>query len=199
MLDAAQAVVLAKGAGSLTLDAVAKQAGASKGGVMYNFPSKQALLAALGTRMIEHNQSRHAEILASLPATPGRELKAYVSNSTRKIDDDDQISGALMAVLHGAPSLIQAATGYFDARFARLTAKLPFEQAALVYLATEGLWLLEVLQISPLNTPQRARMVRHLLQLSEPATAAAAVSPQSRNKTVARRRSPKTLPPRTRA
>ena len=58
MLDAAQAVVLKQGAASLTLDAVAREAQVSKGGVMYHFPTKQALLTALGERMIARNQSR---------------------------------------------------------------------------------------------------------------------------------------------
>ena len=169
MLDAAQAVVLKTGAASLTLDAVAREAKASKGGVMYHFPSKQALLTALGERMIARNQSRHAEIFASLPATPGRELKAYVRNSTREADVDDRISTALLAVINGAPSLLDAGRDYFNQRFRKLTADVPFEQAGLVYLATEGLWLLEMLQISPLTAPQRARMVRRLLALSEPA------------------------------
>jgi AcrR family transcriptional regulator len=168
MLDAAQAVVLKQGAASLTLDAVAREAQVSKGGVMYHFPTKQALLTALGERMIARNQSRHAEIFSALPPTPGRELKAYVHNSTREVDVDDRVSTALLAVVNGAPSLMDAGREYFNQRFRKLTAGVPFEQAGLVYLATEGLWLLEMLQISPLSAAQRAVMVQRLLVLSEP-------------------------------
>lgn len=191
MLDAAQAVVLKRGAASLTLDAVAREAGASKGGVMYHFPSKQALLVALAERMVAHNQQRHGDILATLPPTPGRELKAYVHNSTRQVDVDDRVSSALLAVLNGAPSLVQTAREYFNARFARLTADLPFEQATLVYLATEGLWLLEMLQLSPLTAAQRARMVRKLLDLAKPEAQASAL-PRNSLRSATRRSTPRT-------
>ncbi len=40
LLDAAERVVLRDGAGQLTMDAVAAEAGVSKGGVLYAFPSK---------------------------------------------------------------------------------------------------------------------------------------------------------------
>ncbi len=172
MLDAAQALVLEKGAGALTLDALARRGGMSKGGVMYHFPTKQALLVALGARMIAHNQACHEEIRACLPDKPGREMRAYVANSTRETDAEYQVSGALLAVLHGAPSLLRTAKDFFDARFAQLIADQPFEQAALVYLATEGLWLLEILNISPLTSAQRALVVKRLLELSAPSPAA---------------------------
>ena len=40
------------GAGKLTLDAVAERAGLSKGGLLYNFPTKDALLQAMIQRMM---------------------------------------------------------------------------------------------------------------------------------------------------
>lgn len=47
LLDAAKRVMQRDGAGNLTLDAVAKEAGVSKGGLLYHFPSKQALLRGM--------------------------------------------------------------------------------------------------------------------------------------------------------
>ncbi len=40
ILDAASRVVLDKGASALTLESVAEQAGISKGGLLYHFPTK---------------------------------------------------------------------------------------------------------------------------------------------------------------
>ena len=45
ILDAAQRVAGREGAGNLTLDKVACECGLSKGGLLYNFPNKEALLA----------------------------------------------------------------------------------------------------------------------------------------------------------
>ena len=167
MLDAAQDVVLEGGAGKLTLDAVAKRAGVSKGGVMYNFPTKEALLKAMIERLVEHNRHAHAQVTASLPDRPGRSLKAYVMNSVRALDVDDRVSGALLAALNSDRALLAPVAEYFGGRFARLTQDVPFEQAALVYLATEGLWTQELLQLSPFTARQRAQLVRMLVRMAE--------------------------------
>ncbi len=180
MLDAAQAVVLEQGAGRLTLDAVARKAGASKGGVMYHFPTKQALLSALGERMIARNQQRHAEFMRELPMTPSGLLTAHVQNSTSAADSDDRTNTALLAVLHGAPELADAARSYFKTLFGQLTKGADFEHVALIYLASEGLWLLEMLNLLPLNKPQRALMSQRLLQM---AAASPAVRRKSAKKT----------------
>ena len=47
ILAAAVEVAQEAGAGNLSLDAVAQRAGVSKGGLLYNFPSKAKLLQAL--------------------------------------------------------------------------------------------------------------------------------------------------------
>ena len=53
ILDAAAELVAEIGAGRLTLEAVAEKAGLSKGGLLYNFPTKDALLQAMIQRMID--------------------------------------------------------------------------------------------------------------------------------------------------
>lgn len=52
LLDAAEAVLLEHGTQALTLNAVAERAGVSKGGLLYHFPTKEALVTALVTRVI---------------------------------------------------------------------------------------------------------------------------------------------------
>ena len=167
MLDAAQAVVLRDGASRLTLDAVAKQAGVSKGGVLYNFPCKEDLLKAMIERLVAHNSIAHAAATEKLPPKAGRSLKAYVMNSVRALDEDDRVSGSLLAAMSNDPALLEPAAEYFAARFAKLVQDVPFERAALVHLSTEGLWMLELLKVSPFTPHQRARIVRLLLKLAE--------------------------------
>jgi AcrR family transcriptional regulator len=53
ILDAAAELVRELGAAKLTLDAVAERAELSKGGLLYNFPSKDALLQGMLERIIE--------------------------------------------------------------------------------------------------------------------------------------------------
>ena len=50
LLDAAEAVVARQGVANLTFDAVAAEAGMSKGGLLHHFRSKDRLIEALVTR-----------------------------------------------------------------------------------------------------------------------------------------------------
>lgn len=176
MLDAAQSVVLEGGAGKLTLDAVARRAGVSKGGVMYNFPTKETLLKAMVERLVEHNRNAHEQLIEKLPDLPGRALKAYVMNSVQALDLDDQVSGALLAALNSDPSLLAPVMEHFNRRFGQISSDVPFERVALVFIATEGLWILELLQLSPFTPRQRAQVVRMLLRMAGESAAATPVS-----------------------
>ncbi|MFC7715316.1 TetR/AcrR family transcriptional regulator [Nonomuraea recticatena] len=67
LLDAAAEVLLTDGAESLTLEAVAKRAGVSKGGLFYHFPTKQAMVAA----MVDRLTSAFDAALAGAGSEPG--------------------------------------------------------------------------------------------------------------------------------
>jgi AcrR family transcriptional regulator len=56
LLEAAGAVIRRDGAQALTLDAVAAQAGVSKGGLLYHFASKRELLDGLVERWLDEFQ-----------------------------------------------------------------------------------------------------------------------------------------------
>jgi len=167
MLDAAEAVVVEAGATRLTLDAVAKKAGASKGGVLYHFPSKDALLEALIERLVTRNQHALQIAVDALPKGKSRTLKGYVVNSLGDPLHTDRVSGALLAAIAGEPKLLDRVRGFFSARFPLLARGVPFERAAVVHIATEGLWFMELMQVSPFSKAQRARVAKALLQLAE--------------------------------
>ena len=75
ILDAAAELVGEIGAGRLTLEAVAERAGLSKGGLLYNFPTKEALLQGMIQRMIDEVAVREGSA-SRAGADPGRNLEA---------------------------------------------------------------------------------------------------------------------------
>ncbi|MBR2077249.1 MAG: TetR/AcrR family transcriptional regulator, partial [Exiguobacterium sp.] len=62
LLDAATDIIMNHGVHQLTLDEVVKTAGVSKGGLLYHYPSKEALMTA----MVERLQQEQNELYASL-------------------------------------------------------------------------------------------------------------------------------------
>src|SRR5919112_1095705 len=74
ILDAAAELVSEIGSGRLTLDAVAERAGLSKGGLLYNFPTKEALLQGMIQRLIDQVSAEKEALRGQ--AAPGPNLEA---------------------------------------------------------------------------------------------------------------------------
>jgi len=78
MLNAAEAIVLENGARHLTLDAVASRAGVRKGGLLYHFPTKEALLRAMLEGLGKQLDEAWKKKCKGLKDGPGREIKAFI-------------------------------------------------------------------------------------------------------------------------
>src|SRR5262245_53027732 len=75
ILDAAEALAMDVGANHMSLDAVAAKAGISKGGLLYQFPSKVALLKGMIERYVERLEA----------PTPTRKVRGNASEASRVI------------------------------------------------------------------------------------------------------------------
>ncbi len=183
ILDAAEAVVLADGAAHLTLDAVAERAKVSKGGLLYNFPNKEALLQAMIDRQMHRIEASRLLAMESLPPQPGRELKACVLMAAdTQLHGERRLGCATLAATANNPEALAPVRDAHRRRLDWITegsaaAGLPFARSAVIALAVDGLCLLEILQLSPFDAAQRQRIIADLLQLVDE-TAAAAPSAQ---------------------
>ena len=68
LLVAAETVIIEKGFAHLTLEAVAAQANLSKGGLLYHFPTKDALIEALVTTSHARFNQEFADLPFEAPA-----------------------------------------------------------------------------------------------------------------------------------
>ena len=179
ILDAAEAVVLADGAAHLTLDAVAERAGVSKGGLLYHFHAKELLLQAMVDRHMHRIEQGRERALAQLPSGAGRELKACVLMAAdRGMDAERRLGNATLAVTANNPRLLDPVRAAHRRRMEWLrsgdSACLPFDRAAVIALAVDGLCLLEVLQISPYDAAERQHVIDDLLRPVDETTQKAA-------------------------
>ncbi|HEX6346947.1 TetR/AcrR family transcriptional regulator [Umezawaea sp.] len=80
ILDGALDLLRAEGGGNLTLDAAAKQVGLTKPGLMYHFPTKEALMVAVVHHVADRweRMLQHALGLPRADATPRQRIRAYV-------------------------------------------------------------------------------------------------------------------------
>ena len=167
ILDAAEAVVLESGASHMTLDAVAAKADVSKGGLLYHFPTKEALLRAMLKRFskqIDETQKKKAQ---GLKKGPRREIQAFILSITERDRKKDQIGAALLAAVAHDPKLLQLARDDFRRRLAEfMESGLNFQRAAVLHLALIGLVFSELLSLSSLNIKERNDLLEELMQLA---------------------------------
>jgi len=74
-------------------------------------------------------------------------------------------AASLLAAIANDPNLLSPMRAHLRRWLPRLDAAAPsFADRAIVWLATEGLWLLELLKLSPLKQTQRRQIAARLFQ-----------------------------------
>lgn len=172
ILDAAEAVVSNSGAAHMTLDAVAERAGVSKGGLLYNFPSKEKLLMAMLTRQLARADEDRKSFLESNvdDAKPISKLKAYIRAGFEERGKDQKICAALLAAGANNPKLLVPVREWHRKNLRQLSAGCgnPMRVMALM-LAIDGLWLNDLLDTLPVPARQRGKLLKELLNLADAA------------------------------
>lgn len=167
ILDAAEEVVLEVGAGHMTLDAAAKKAGVSKGGLIYNFPSKESLLQAMIARYVLRMKSDFEKQRAKLPDTPSREIKAYILSVLERHSKEKRIGSAIVAAGAHNPALLEPARAAYREMLEMTVAGPHRERLLTVALATNGILLMELLGMRPFAPKDRKAVFEELLHLAE--------------------------------
>lgn len=170
ILQAAETIVVRDGVANLTLEAAAREAGVSKGGVLYHFPSRDALVTAMVERLTARYQSQLARC-AKTERGPGRATRAYVKATFEDEESTDttRLGAALIAAVAAEPALLdplrQAAASW---QRQVVDDGLAVARATVVRLAADGLWLSELFGLAPLSPELRRAVERELRALARP-------------------------------
>src|SRR3712207_2261658 len=168
ILQAADRVVVEEGVAGMTLEAVAREARVSKGGLLYHFPSKEALIGGMIGRLIEGFEAALGrELREDRGAGDGRWTRAYARAS---FAEDRWYLGASAGLLAGVaedPALLDPLRrGFRDGqRWAERDGIDP-AVATLVRLAADGLFFAELLGFAPPEGVLRKRVLEALLSLT---------------------------------
>lgn len=140
ILDAALDLVRESGALSLTIDAVAERSGFSKGGVLYNFPTKDALIAAMVQRLADRFGAEILAAKAQNPASESPTLSAMIDVTETWLRENKTLARAILVTHMKTPGLIEPfltlKRGLKDA----IRVEMPdFGRALAIWSALEGL------------------------------------------------------------
>ena len=147
ILGAANRVLAAKAAEGFTLEAVALEAGVSKGGLLYHFPSKKKLIEGMIALSISRIDAALAE---ELEQSGGDYLTAYIRASFRTAVEPEQVSRAMMAATANDPELLEPIRARFERIHHEITTLVPSpELGMLIRLCMDGLWYAQMYQFAP--------------------------------------------------
>ena len=164
LLDAAVAVVRRDGAGALTLDAVAAEAGVSKGGLLYHFKTKRDLLDAMLEGWLE-------EFAAEIAAA--EEGRGFAHGYVKASDMGSWAAAAratefgLLAAMVDEPGALEGVRERYAAWQNQLAAQAadPVD-ATVARLAADGLWLNDLLGLAPPTGELREQVMARMLELA---------------------------------
>lgn len=152
LLDAAERVVLREGAGHLTMEAVAAEAGVSKGGVLYAFASKDALVDALVSRVYAAMDKIADDFIAKAGDNALNRARAHVLASQNAETLISERSVALIASFMRSPEYRKGAQEYYAGILDGLDLATPAgRKARLALLACEGALLLRGFEFHPIG------------------------------------------------
>ncbi|MCS6892321.1 MAG: TetR/AcrR family transcriptional regulator [Rhodovarius sp.] len=172
VLDAAERIVHARGVAALTLDAAAREAGVSKGGLLYHFATKEALLAALMQRLAAFIRADFEATRERVPPGPGRTARAVLAwhfgGCSMGDERLDRATAVFLATFHHDPALLDPVRAVLaEIRAAAEAEGLPPGHGLAVLLACDGLFMAHMFRLWQPDEAQKAALQQVLTGLVE--------------------------------
>ena len=175
ILSAAERVVMRDGVMRLTIDAVAHEAKLSKGGVLYHFGTKEALIHAMLERLIQYCD-REIEAHQQHDSKPGSWTRAYVRKTSSPtlaypgeadFPRSKEVGAGLVAAATTNPQLLDPLRERFQAWQQAIESDgIEPARATVIRLAVDGLWLAELLGLWSLDGALRQQVLDELIRLT---------------------------------
>lgn len=167
ILTAASTVIRSQGVEKLTLEAVAKEAGVSKGGLLHHFPNKNALIQGLVEELTDCFVADVQDRAANAFEDKGKWSRAYTESVAFDIQEESGISTALTASLFSKPELL----GKLQEQYALWQKDIENDgidpvRSTIVRLAADGLWFSEMFSLGNLDAELREKVIQELLKMT---------------------------------
>lgn len=159
VLQASAQIIVRLGISAFTIEAVAQEAGITKGGVLHHFPSKEALIDGLIDQVTEaFNKRVEIELATDPEGTPGRWLRAYIRTVFSMQYEDQNLIPALAAAVGDHRTLERIRLSFEKSQQSAIQDGLEPIEATIIRLAVDGIVFARALGIDVLE-PEMSRNV----------------------------------------
>ncbi|HAB34680.1 TetR/AcrR family transcriptional regulator [Exiguobacterium acetylicum] len=162
ILEATTAIILQQGFTQLTLDEVAKQANVSKGGLLYHFASKEALLMGV----IEAQEARQFELYEQHQLTMGP-MEAFVTLQIQQQEEfhlDMDALLYLLSLLKDHATFVEERKRQVEHFFRQLTEQMDPVEVLSIRFTLDGLKLSEHFQFGAPSPTIRQQLIQQLIE-----------------------------------
>jgi AcrR family transcriptional regulator len=164
IIAAAIAVSKESGAGRLSIAAIARRAGVSKGGLLYHFPKKDALMRDL----VEHHLSGVDAAIRTAEgecARPNAVARAFVEVYRDHVHCQPPRPSGVLAALAENPHLLEPVREHQVRVVDRIrSSAVDLDISLIAFLAVEGLKALDLFEADPLTGEERERVLDALVR-----------------------------------
>ncbi|MBB4566175.1 TetR/AcrR family transcriptional regulator [Rhizobium leucaenae] len=169
LLEVAARLASEKGMTAVTLDAVSGASGVSKGGLLHHFPNKNTLLEALFDSLLERLDEAIEEAMRADPVPHGRFTRGYLRACLALRDQPQETRdwAQVTMVLLSEPQLRQRWRDWVRERSEEYVGTDSSADAAIVRLATDGIWLADLLGSHDMDERAREKLVDRLIELTQ--------------------------------
>jgi AcrR family transcriptional regulator len=165
IIQAALAIIARDGPRRLTLDAIAREAGISKGGLMHQFRSKEAVLKALLEYQAEYFEKFSQDYMAQLGvASAEPNLSTQIAVSREAITTEQSVVSAILGAISEEPGLLSESKERDAKKLESIKAEAVDPELAILRLyAAKGLLLSALFGLCSLTDEERLRLFERLL------------------------------------
>jgi AcrR family transcriptional regulator len=166
IIQAACQIILEQGVNHLTLEAVAAKAGISKGGLLYHFHNKDALVIGM-VDYLNDDFGKKLEQQIEPGDSPGKNLRAYVQATFEDSQQGRDLYAGLMAAITTNPDMLESIRQSYRVWQEQLEQDgIDPSLATIIRLAADGLWVAELLEMGQPTGELREKVRLKLLELS---------------------------------
>jgi AcrR family transcriptional regulator len=169
ILRAVANIINTDGVFSLTLEAVAKSAGISKGGLLYHFPSKDALLTGMVDYLLQGFIDGMESMVNEAICEKGKWTRAYIALTFNQLDSEIDMNTAFLAAVATNPELLQPMAKYLQGLHSHIeNDNINPIISTVIRLAVDGMYFNQLYGMN-LQEDTRKKVLKYLTALTKEA------------------------------